>query len=226
LHEVFTDEGRNGGAALGFALGSARQWASPERSAVLFLQMSREAQNAGLPYGMGLSRFGIEPQSLVIGRTETLTELLWAMEEAICCHAVAAVVADIAGHPKALDFSASRRLSLRAASAGTSVLILRYGREREASAAKLRWHVMPETSRQRPFDARAPDGPRWRVVLEKGGLASGAKDFIVDWTENGFELAGQYPEKSYSRPARSAGPAAPSFGAQPAALGYRLSQTG
>ena len=225
LQEVFAGDRRDGGAALGFALGQARGFLSAERPALLFLQLMHEAQDGGLPYGAGLKSFGLEPDELILGRMQTMVELLWAMEEAIACRAVAAVIADIGGHPKALDFTASRRLSLRAASAGTSVFIMRYGPEREASAAQLRWQVMPMLSGGVRFDARAPGRPRWRLLLEKGRLQRGAgkagADWILDWTENGFELA--EPEQQTARRAFAGTPAP---GAQPAPLGDRLSQTG
>ncbi len=225
LHEIFADERRDGGATLGFTLGQARGLLSVERPALIFLQLMHEAQDGGLPYGAGLKSFGLDPHTLVLGRLQTMVELLWAMEEAIACRAVAAVITDIGGHPKALDFTASRRLSLRAASAGTSVFIMRYGREREASAAQLRWQVTPVPSGAVALDARAPGPPRWRLLLEKGRLQSGAGkagvDWILDWTENGFELA-----EPHRKTANRAVAGAPAAGAQPAALGHRLSQTG
>ena len=225
LHEIFADERRDAGAALGFTLGQARGFLSAERPALLFVQLMHEAQDGGLPYGAGLKSFGIDPDTLILGRMQTMVELLWAMEEAIACRVVAAVIADIGGHPKALDFTASRRLSLRAASAGTSVFVMRYGRERQASAAQLRWQVNPVLSGAVAFDAHAPGRPRWRLMLEKGRLRRGAvkagAGWILDWTENGFELA-----EPHRKPARRAFTGTPVSGAQPAALGHRLSQTG
>ena len=146
------------------------------------------------------------------------------MEEAIACRAVAAIVADVANTPKILDFTASRRLSLRSASAGTSTFILRYGREREASAAKLRWRVDPQPSPAAPFDPRAPGEPRWRITLEKGRLAGGQTEFLLDWTHNGFELAEQSEMGGTTRPLPA--PATAPSGAQPASLGHRLPKTG
>ena len=137
LHEVYADEPRNGGAALGFALGLGKGLLTPERPALLYLHLVHEGQELGLPYGAGLMSFGMDPGSLILGRMQTLSELLWAVEEAIACRAVAGVVADVAGAPKGLDFTASRRLSLRAAGGGASVFMLRYGRAREAPAARL-----------------------------------------------------------------------------------------
>ncbi len=223
LHEVFTDERRNGGAALGFALGQARGLLSPERPAILFVQLMREAQDMGLPYGVGLRSFGLDPDSVVLTRVETITEFLWAIEEAVGCRAMAAVVADISSTPKALDFTASRRLSLRAQATGTSVFLTRYGVGREASAAKLRWRVSPSLSGAVPFDARAPGGPRWRVELEKGRLSAAQRagtDFLLDWTENGFVVV----DSSSTEGTPALAGRAPSPRAVPPALGDRLPQ--
>lgn len=186
LQEIFTDERRNSGVALGFALAQARSLLSGKRLAVIYLQLSRESQELGLPYGPGLSSFGFEPEALVLVRPANMAELLWAAEEALACQAVAAVVADIAGQPKVLDFTASRRLSLRAAGAGSSIFLLRYGVEREASAAQLRWRIMPALSARKRFDHLAPGPLRWRARLEKGALHKPQTEWLLGWTQNGF----------------------------------------
>jgi protein ImuA len=226
LHEVFADEQRQSGAALGFTFGLARQLLTSERQAVLYLQLVGEGQELGLPYGAGLLQFGIDPASLVIGRIDSMTELLWAMEEAIACRAVAGVIADLASHPKALDFTVSRRLSLRAAAAGTSAFVVRYGRGREASAAKLRWRITPAMSGELPFDPRAPGPPRFQIEIEKGRLGdktqrAEGKTMLVDWTENGFVSV--EPER---RPAIAVRRTTPPSRSVAAALGHRLSQAG
>lgn len=225
LHEVFADEQRQAGAALGFTLGLARKLLTGQRQAILYLQLIGETQELGLPYGTGLLQFGLDPNVLVIGRIATVSELLWAMEEAIACRAVAAVVADLASHPRILDFTVSRRLSLRAAAAGTSVFLLRYGRDREASAAKLRWRISPALSGERIFDPRAPGPPRFQIEIEKGRLGETSqraegKRLLLDWTENGF-VSVESVERIES-PARTA--TAPVPFAPP--LGNRLSQAG
>ncbi|HTJ57865.1 MAG TPA: hypothetical protein VL418_09925 [Devosiaceae bacterium] len=226
LHEVYADEQRQNGAALGFALGLARGLLSPARPAILFLQPAHEAQEVGLPYGPGLKSFGIEPERLLIGRFKNPAELLWAVEEAVACRAVAAVVAEVLGAPKVLDFTASRRLSLRAATGGASVLLVRYGQQREASAARLRWRIGPAVSQPPSFDDRAPGAARWQVVLEKGklgpGLMEAGLELLLDWTEHGFTpVSGKAPgpgQRDVTRPSV--------HGALPAALGHRLSQAG
>ena len=223
VHEVFADAERNTGAALGFALAAARRMQSEHRPAILLMQLARDSQDVGVPYALGLVGFGIDPETIVLCRPETTVELLWAVEEAIACKAVAAVIADVGHEAKVLDFTATRRLSLRSSAGGSSVFLIRYGREREATAARFRWRIEPVASGQVPFDPRAPGRPRLVVDLEKGrlGLRKDPLNWTLDVTENGFVLA--EPSK---RADALPGAAAPLPGAPPAALGYRLSQTG
>lgn len=221
VHEIFADALRDGAAALGFALGQALGLITPERRAVLYLALSAEGQETGLPYGPGLAGFGLNPEALVVVRTAEFKALLWAMEEALGCPAVAAVVADIARGHKSLDFTASRRLSLRAAAGGASLLLLRYGREREASAAQLRWRVEPAASAAAEFDHHALGRPRFALTLEKGVIAEGrAGDaFLLEWAENGFT-----PCETDRADAAGFGPALP--GPPSAELGDRLPRAG
>jgi protein ImuA len=226
LSEVFADE-KQGAAALGFSLALARGLAKPNRPGLIVLQLADELQKMGTPYGVGLAHFGIATEHLVFARPRTITELLWAIEEAIACRAVAAVVADIASFHKALDFTASRRLSLRSAASGVASFLVRYGPQREASAARYRWQITPSLSGPRPFDPRAPGPPRWRGVLERGRLqpdrpvTSEGEVYLVDWTKNGFVLAdidGADRRVPVDRPALPR--------PQSATLGNRLSQAG
>ena len=219
LQEVFTDERRNAGAVLGFALGQARGLLTEQRLAVVYLQLAGESQKLGIPYGPGLRTFGLDPAALILVRPANMAELLWAVEEAIACRAVAAVVADIGSHSKLLDFTASRRLSLRAASTGGSIFLLRYGIGREASAAHLRWCLSPARSAHQRYDAKAPGPLRWRAQLEKGTLIK-QTEWLLGWTENGFSaFASQHrhPDRSLSIP--------PLPRAVPAHLADRLPET-
>jgi len=219
LQEVFTDEKRNAGAILGFALGQAKGLLTPERLAVIFLQLADEGQKLGLPYGPGLLSFGLDPDALVLVRTASMHDLLWAVEEAIACRAVAGVVADIGSHSKLLDFTASRRLSLRAAATGGSIFLLRYGENREASAAHLRWRLSPLQSGRRRYDAKAPGPLRWKAHLEKGNLHR--TEFLLGWTDHGFATIADEPNTG-----AGFGHGTPLPRALPAAVADRLLQAG
>ena len=76
VQEIFTDAVRDGGASLGFALGQARTLLTSRRMAVLYLQLDKDAQFFGLPYGPGLSSFGFDPTQMIIVRTSDMRELL------------------------------------------------------------------------------------------------------------------------------------------------------
>jgi len=221
LQEIFTDGHRNSGAALGFALAQARGLLTAGRQVVVYLQLLSEAQEMGVPYGPGLASFGFDPDALVLIRPFNMVELLWAAEEALACQAVAAVVADIAGQPKILNFTASRRLALRTAAAGVSLMLLRYGDWREATASQLRWHLKPMRSGETPFDAKAPGATRWLARLEKGNIGGEQnRDWLLEWTEHGFEQV----DGARAQPDQPAvGTTLP--GALPAQLGNRLRQT-
>jgi protein ImuA len=226
VHEVFADSLVDSGAALGFALAQARALVDADRPGLIVLQLRADTQELGLPYGLGFTAYGFDPDAIVLIRTETITELLWAIEEAIACRAVGAVVADIAYPHKALDFTASRRLALRAAAADASVFLVRYALDREASAARYRWRIVPALSQPPPFDSRAPGLPRWQVRLEKGTLggqrlAPEEQVFVVDWTDNGFIRADERG-RGRTSPQGAAALSRPA----PAALGDRLPQAG
>src|SRR4051812_45291391 len=62
VHEVFADSLVDAAAALGFALGQARRMLAPERPGLLILQLKSDAQEVGLPYGIGLKTFGLEAE--------------------------------------------------------------------------------------------------------------------------------------------------------------------
>jgi protein ImuA len=220
VQEVFTDAARNGGASLAFALGQGRGLLTAKRPALLYLQLAQDSGFFGLPYGPGLLSFGLDPARLIIVRPRDMAELLWASEEALTSGAVAGIVAEIGAVPQPLDFTASRRLGLRAAEAGTSLFLLRYGQAREPSAAHLRWHLAPERSGRKRHDAGAPGAPRWRLMLERGTTIKRQGMWRLEWTENGFATL---PARQQEPQRHAHG--APLSRAVPALLGDRLSQT-
>ncbi|WIJ25524.1 ImuA family protein [Devosia sp. RR2S18] len=221
VQEIFTDEHRNCGASLGFALGLGQQLLGGPRQVLVYLQLAGESQELGVPYGAGLLSFGLDPAQLILVRPKDMVELLWAAEEALACRGVAAVVAEIGGQPKILDFTASRRLSLRAQASKTSIFLLRYGTGREASAAQFRWHIGGARSGEMPYDPRAPGETRWRVVREKGALAQREQqEWILGWSENGFYIVDTAADHAPERRTGTTLPSAPS-----PQLGDRLRQT-
>ena len=87
------------------------------------------------------------------------------MEEALACDAVSAVVGELWGNPRALDFTASRRLAVAAERRGVPVVLVRPGAAADLSAARARWRVESAQSAPHPYDADAPGAPRWSAEL-------------------------------------------------------------
>lgn len=203
----------------------ARPLLTSRRPAIVYLQLDADAQKLGFPYALGFFRFGIDPAQLVFARLETIADFLWTMEEAIACQAVAAVIADFAGHHRELDFTVSRRLNLRTDAAGTSAFLLRYGSGREAGASQLRWHLSPAAAVGCGSTRQHPGPPRFAVTLEKGRLR-GMPQLGAEFRAG---LGGQSWLRS-RRPCRTDRTASASQIAgvisSSACLGNRLSETG
>ncbi len=206
LHEI--EGGRaewDDGAASGFCLallarllGAAPQAAAgaPQaRGPVLWVSRWRDL------YAPGLAAFGVDPGRLIEVRAGGGTEVLWAMEEALRCPRIAAVVGEV----EALERSAGRRLQLAAEAQGVTAFALRRplrpARLAEApSAAVTRWRVMPaRVSAQVPArastQASAGSGrflgrPCWQVeLLRCRGAAPGQWHLEWDDATGGFALA-------------------------------------
>lgn len=219
VQEVFADQTRDGGASLAFALAQAKGLLTPKRPCVFYVQLADDAQAMGVPYGPGLHWFGLDPAHLVVVRAADMTEFLWATEEIVSCRAVAGIVADIRGSPRLLNFTASRRLSMRASSNRVSLFMLRYGPRQDSSASHLRWRLSPQRSGRNPYDDRALGAARWRLRLEKGRIAGQRTEWLLEWTKNGLAVFA-----SPSAGVHSSRTPAPLPGAVVALLGNRLSQ--
>ncbi|UWQ20730.1 hypothetical protein [Jannaschia sp. W003] len=141
-------------ALTGFALAAVTR-----PGPVLWVQDRLSALEAGRPYATGLARQVIHVQA---GR---IADLLAAMEMGLSCPSLAAVMGEVWGEAPRLDFTATKRLAMRAEGAGVPCWLLRRGAEPGLSAARERWRVASLPSAPAPFDDRAPGVPRWRAEL-------------------------------------------------------------
>ena len=152
MHQL---EGLTGEASVsGFAAGLAARCAGPE-GRLLWLRMRRDRQEAGLPYGPGLARYGIAADRLILAEAESVAALLWALEEALRCGALSVALAEGVSP----DLTASRRLQLAAEASGVTALLVSHGPAPARSASLTRWRVAA---------APSPSGvhlPRWQVEL-------------------------------------------------------------
>jgi protein ImuA len=140
VHELRPACSRDHGAATGFA-GALAMRVNTAGKPLLWIQHELEAIETGRLYGAGLDCFGISLSSLLVVQVPRAIDALWAMEEALKCRGVGAVVADIGEEGASVDLTATRRLSLAARDGGGLGVLLRHRSAATASAAATRWDV-------------------------------------------------------------------------------------
>lgn len=131
---------------------------------VLWVQDACAAREGGLPCLRGIEALGLRMPVMRVAVSRP-ADALWAMEEGLECAALSAVVGEIWGMPRALDFTATKRLALRSRASGVPVWLLRPDGAAALSVAPERWRVAPAASEPNPWDARAPGAPRWLAEL-------------------------------------------------------------
>ena len=153
LSELFASA-RDGGAT-GFLLAQL-----PRGKPLLWVQERMAMLEAGRIYPPGL---GV-PELIHVAARDS-RDALWAMEEGLRCSALGAVIGEIWGDPKALDFTATRRLAVAAERNGVAAYLIRLGGHANLSGARMRWRVASATSIAHPLDPKAPGQPAWDAEL-------------------------------------------------------------
>jgi len=169
--EIFASgrEGSGAGAALALALDAWRHREREEgeeaedRRAVVWVQTRAAVKRGGRPFRAGL------PQEIRHRLIHVLAEkdedALFALEEAVRCRDVAFVIGEIVGSPRALDFTASRRLTLAAEKHGVPLTLVRLDGTRDLSSARQRWAVQAAPSARPKWNRQAPGAPAWQAEL-------------------------------------------------------------
>ncbi len=130
-------------------------------AAPLFWAQDRlSRQETGLPYLPGLPG-----RAIIRVDVNRPVDVLWAMEEGLKCTSLGAVIGEIWGNPKALDFTATKRLVMRAERYKLPCWLIRRAASPDLSAAGNRWRVTSLPSLPHPHDPKAPGDPRWQVEL-------------------------------------------------------------
>jgi len=174
LHEIAASSEAHVAAATGFAMGVAARAA---KNAV-WIAEEMSALESGALYGPGLDGFGLAPERLVTVAVAQRRGLLWAMEEALRCRAVAWVIGEM--RHGALDAVAARRLSLAAADTGALALILRAAPEDDASTAATRWVIGAAASTHAH--------PRFTVALVRNRRGARGQ-WILEWSDGDGRFA-------------------------------------
>jgi protein ImuA len=108
---------------------------------------------------------GLPTEKLIHVETRDASDALWAMEEGLRCAALAAVVGEIWGDPRVLDFTATRRLAVAAERSGVAAFLIRLGGHATLSGARMRWRIASAPSLANELDPRAPGLPAWDAEL-------------------------------------------------------------
>lgn len=169
--EIFASgrEGSGAGAALALALNAwrcrprAEGEEAEDRRAVVWVQTRAAVKRGGRPFRAGL------PQEIRHRLIHVLAEkdedALFALEEAVRCRDIAFVIGEIVGSPRALDFTASRRLTLAAEKHGVPLTLVRLDGTRDLSSARQRWAVQAAPSAKPQWNQQAPGVPAWQAEL-------------------------------------------------------------
>jgi protein ImuA len=154
LSELFAVHPRDGGWA-GFLLAQVDR-AKP----LLWVQERMAILESGRVHPPGLP-----PCELIHVEARDARDALWAMEEGLRCTSLSAVIGEIWGDPRALDFTATRRLAVASERSGVAAFLIRLSGHANLSGARMRWRIGSAPSLANNLDPRAPGLPAWDVEL-------------------------------------------------------------
>jgi len=170
LSELFAAHSRDGGWA-GFLLA---QLATDKP--LLWVQERMAILESGRVYPPGLPS-----QNFIHVETRDAKDALWAMEEGLRCSGLSAVIGEIWGDPKALDFTATRRLAVASERSGVAAFLIRLGGHANLSGARMRWRIASAPSLANDLDPKAPGLPVWDAELFRArGMPPGRWDIAYE----------------------------------------------
>ncbi|SHI41557.1 ImuA family protein [Wenxinia saemankumensis] len=178
LSEVFSDSAADG-AATGFVLAQL-----PLDGPVLWVQDRLSRREAGMPCMAGLPE-GFDPIYVTVPRP---VDVLWALEQGLGAAGLVGAIGEVWGDPPQLDFTASKRLALRAEAQGVPCWLMRRAATPALSAARERWRVGSLPSLPDPDDSRAPGQPLWRAELFRSRFRAPASWVARHEEERGLVL--------------------------------------
>ena len=206
VHEFLGGRGANRAAALALIACCAASLPGAAEQRLVWVQTRAASRRWGLPGGEGFEALGLNPRNLLLVEPGNERELLWAVEQALDCPGLLAVVGCLPSMERQYGFTASRRLSLRALRNGSRIFLSRGARLREATSARTRWRVDPASGAPSGLAWRGfelPGARSWRVGLERApGWTPGA--WNIEWSEHENRLRMAAPPAPASR-VRAAG---------------------
>ena len=184
-NEIFASSREASGAGLALALardgmrenGSAALASRDDRRMVLWVQDREAIRRGGRPFFHGLPETVCH--RLIHVEARRCEDALFAIEEGLRCRDITFVIGEIAGNPRALDFTASRRLSLATEKHGVPLWLVRLDAQVDLSSARMRWQTAAAQSPVARWNGTAPGDAAWRAELFR------ARNLIPgEWTLN------------------------------------------
>ncbi len=153
--------------------------------------LGRLMQNDGIAVWIGTARklfppalkaFGVEPDRIIFVDLQKERDVLWAIEEAMKCKGLAAVIGEV----KQINFAQSRRLQLAVENSQVTGLILRTdARKMNITASAARWQITALPSEPQS-DLPGIGFPRWQVELLKVRHGNPGT-WQIEWVEGKFK---------------------------------------
>lgn len=176
LHEFLAFRPERVAATAGFAAGVLSRLMH-HQGVCLWISTKRKI------FPRSFKAFNVQPGNIVFVNAGHDKHTLWAVEEALKCKAVSAVIAEV---PE-LTFMQSRRLQLAVEASNVTGFVLRTdARKMCTTACAARWEIRPVASR---LDDGMPGVgfPRWNVSLLK--VRNGKTgSWIVEWFGDGYRV--------------------------------------
>ncbi|MFO6447169.1 recA-like protein [Erythrobacter sp. NE805] len=166
--EIFAPATQASGAGLALALARDALAAGGEGQGEDTRQVLWVQDKAAIRLGGRPCLAGLPPawrHRLIHVAASTPEDALFALEEGVRCRDLACVIGEIAGNPRALSFTASRRLSLAAERHGVRLWLVRLDAQADLSSARMRWRVAAAPSPPPRWNAAAPGTATWHAEL-------------------------------------------------------------
>lgn len=175
IHEFLSTEPEQAAATGGFISGILNNLMQ-NGGACLWISIHRTV------FPPSLKVFGVEPDQLIFIDLKRERDVLWAMEEALKCKGLAAVIGELGE----INFTQTRRLQLAAEQSRVTGFVLRSDAKKlSATACVARWNISHLPSELE--DGMPGVGfPRWNVELLKVRNGNPGS-WKVEWSEGRFK---------------------------------------
>ena len=186
VHEFLAAGTEEAAAATGFLCGLLAPL-QQNNGTLLWISTARKI------YPPALLNFGVQPDRVVFLDLKKEKDVLWAMDEALKCSVLTAVVGEV----RDLTFTASRRLQLAVEQSQVTGFVLRHNANKpNTTACVSRWKITSILSA--PIDDLPGIGfPAWRVELLRIRNGKPAT-WNLQWTDGQFQFVRplQHPASS------------------------------